>query len=238
MTRRGQAKPDIGILLLHGFSSTPDSVAAWADHLRRQRFLVSTPVLPGHATSWQNLAKVRRTDWRQAVETAYADLRRHCRTVACGGLSMGATLCLDLATRHPDIHSLCLVNPALLFQDRRILLTPLLKHIIPSSHGVGSDLHDPSARETAYDRIPTAAVAELLKLSREVLRNLPKVTTPLTVFVSPQDHVIRPASAFLVINRVASADRRLVLLPRSYHVATMDYDKETVFRLSAERFRG
>lgn len=48
-------KSDVGVLLLHGFTGSPASMRPWAEHLIEQNYSVELPVLPGHATKWQDL---------------------------------------------------------------------------------------------------------------------------------------------------------------------------------------
>jgi carboxylesterase len=58
---------------------------------------------------------------------------------------------------------------------------------------------------------------------------LPRVTQPLLVFTSPQDHVVEPTNSAMVMARVSSRSKEQRLLPKSYHVATLDYDAQTIF---------
>ena len=56
---------------------------------------------------------------------------------------------------------------------------------------------------------------------------------PLLLLTSPNDHVVEPAQAdFLQSNYGGPIER--VLLERSYHVATQDYDKQLVFDRTVE----
>ena len=51
---------------------------------------------------------------------------------------------------------------------------------------------------------------------------------PLLLLNSPQDHVVEPAQGdFLAAHYGGPLER--ILLERSYHVATQDYDKQLVF---------
>ena len=40
---------DIGVLLVHGYTSTPQSMRGWAEHLAAAGFTVRLPRLPGTA---------------------------------------------------------------------------------------------------------------------------------------------------------------------------------------------
>jgi carboxylesterase len=83
---------DVGVLLCHGFTGTPASLRPWAEYLAGEGFRVSLPRLPGHGTSWQELNQTGWPDWYAAVDRAFGQLDRSCRTVAVGGLSMGGAL--------------------------------------------------------------------------------------------------------------------------------------------------
>jgi carboxylesterase len=50
---------------------------------------------------------------------------------------------------------------------------------------------------------------------------------------SPQDHVVDPHNSDIVAERVSGPVER-VTLERSYHVATLDYDKDLVFERTVE----
>ncbi|MBT2570998.1 alpha/beta fold hydrolase [Planococcus sp. ISL-110] len=68
---------------------------------------------PGHGTHAKDLEQFACDDWFARVEDAYNDLRRTCSAVVVIGQSMGGTLSLDLASCHPDIQGLVLINPAI-----------------------------------------------------------------------------------------------------------------------------
>ena len=45
-----------GVAISHGFTGSPHGVRAWAQSLADAGFAVRMPLLPGHGTSWQELA--------------------------------------------------------------------------------------------------------------------------------------------------------------------------------------
>jgi carboxylesterase len=67
-----------------------------------------------------------------------------------------------------------------------------------------------------------AAAADLEK-------RLPKITCPVLVLNSPQDHVVPPENSDILAASVSGPVER-VTLERSYHVATVDYDKDVIER--------
>lgn len=218
----------IGVLFLHGFTGSPASLRPWAEAVGAAGYRVSLPRLPGHATIWQELAVTGWRDWYEAAERAYRELHQACERVVVCGLSMGGTLSLRLAGHQPSVAGLVLVNPALGSVDRRAVLAPLLQHVLPTTPAIGNDIARPGQDEGSYDTVPTAAVSELNRLFADVRATLDLVTCPLLVFRSRTDHVVPASSTETVLRQVSSRDTDEVVLERSFHVATLDWDADLI----------
>lgn len=229
--------PD-GVLLLHGFTGTPQSMRPWAEHLVGAGFAVSLPRLPGHGTHWRELNQTEWTDWYAHADAALAVLRRRSQRVFVAGLSMGGALALRLAEqRGDDVSGLVLVNPCINITDPRMKILPVLQHVVPSLSAIGNDVADPSSREIAYDRNPLKALYSQTHLWSDVVAHLDRVTQPLLVFHSEHDHVVDPSSVAMLRAGVGSADVEFRSLPRSYHVATIDYEAPEIFAASIDFYR-
>lgn len=229
---------DVGVLLCHGFTSTPQSMRAWAEHLAAEGITVRCPLLPGHGTAWRQLNRTRWTDWYGAVDSELSGLREHgCRSVFVFGQSMGGTLALRLAQKHADIAGLALVNPSVTTLRKDAALLPLLSKVVPAVRGVAGDIAKPGAVELAYDRMPLRAMASLAQLWRLVREDLRLVRQPLILFRSSNDHVVEPVNATIILDGISSQDVTQVTLTDSFHVATLDNDATTVFRRSVEFLR-
>lgn len=225
---------DIGVLLCHGFTSSPQSMRPWGEHLAAEGITVRCPRLPGHGTTWRELNLTRWGDWYEAVEREITALRARCRSVFVFGQSMGGTLTLRLAQHHPDIAGVVLVNPSVTTLSWAAPALPLLSRILPSLSGMAGDIAKPGAEELAYDRLPLRAMASLRRLWHLVRTDLGKVRQPVLLFRSATDHIVEPLNAVMVRDGVASADVTDVVLPDSFHVATLDHDAPTVFADSVE----
>ena len=226
----------VGVLFCHGFTGSPWSLLEWARLTADAGYRVSLPRLPGHGTSWQELNRTEWRDWYSAVERAFHELRNQCDTVFVAGLSMGCALALRLAEKHPDdVAGLVLVNPAVLGQPK-MLAVPLLRLVRASAKAIGSDVADSGVDELAYERTPLHAANSMMKMWVDVRACLDLVGCPLLVFRSANDHVVPAASTAFVLSHVSSEEITERVLERSYHVATMDYDKEQIFRESLEFF--
>ncbi|GAA1565546.1 MULTISPECIES: alpha/beta hydrolase [Streptomyces] len=221
---------EVGVLLCHGFTSTPQSMRPWAEYLAAQGLTVSVPLLPGHGTRWEDMQLTGWQDWYAEVDRALRELLDRCARVFVFGLSMGGALTLRLAAKHGDaISGIVLVNPANKLHDPRAFALPVAKHFIRSTPGIASDIAKPGASEIGYDRVPTRAAQSLRDFLRLVDGDLPQVTQPVLLLHSPQDHVVPPVDSARILARISSTDVTETLLEHSYHVATLDHDAERIF---------
>ncbi|KUL37784.1 esterase [Streptomyces sp. NRRL F-4489] len=221
---------DVGVLVCHGFTGSPQSVRPWAEYLADRGLSVTVPLLPGHGTRWQDMQLTTWQDWYAEVDRELRALAGRCTRVFVCGLSMGGALALRLAARHGDtISGVAVVNPGNKVHDTAAPLLPVLRHVVRSTKGIASDIARPGGTEVGYDRVPLHAAHSLRRFFQLVDGELPRVTQPLLVMTSPQDHVVPPADSERILARVSSTDVRQILLERSYHVATLDHDAERIF---------
>lgn len=232
----------IGIAICHGFTGSPLSILPWAEYLAERGFAVSVPLLPGHGTDWQDLARTGWADWHGAFEKAFLELAG--RTDACfvAGLSMGGAIALLTASRH-SVAGVAVVNPGLSFYDWRVRIIGLLKYFQRTTIPIEEE--NPTAAPTQdgdYSRTPLAAVHQLKRLFAAALRGLPRITAPVLVFKSRNDAVVPPTSLAMLKARLGTAHRgkgnlEIVLLENSSHVATLDVEAAEIFSASARFFQ-
>jgi carboxylesterase len=228
---------DVGVLVLHGYTSSPYGMRGLAEHLAEAGCSVELPRFPGHGTHWKDLARTTWRDWAREATAALEILAdRTARQVAVG-LSMGGALALHLAETREDLAGAVLINPAVSTTNPVARLVPLLKHVVPSVAGLGNDIAKPGADEQPYARNPVRAQASVLELMRLVRADLAKVRCPLLVFTSRQDHVIEPVNGAQVLAGVSSTDVEQVWLERSYHVAQLDHDAPEIKTRTIEFIR-
>lgn len=226
----------IGVLLCHGFTGTPQSLRPWGEFLARNGASVSLPRLPGHGTTWQEMSRTRWQDWYAELEKAFAVLQGRCAEVFVAGLSLGACLALRLAEVHgAAVKGVVLVNPSITSDVPLLALAPVLKWFVPSMPGVAGDIKKEGAVEVGYTRTPVKAAATLPRLWSLVQADLGKVTQPLLVYHSPEDHVVKPASVAILRRRIPGVT--IEELHDSYHVATLDNDADRIFAGSLDFIR-
>lgn len=228
--------PRIGVVLSHGFTGSPHGLRTWAHAFAAAGFAVRMPLLPGHGTSWQELARTTWQQWHAALDDAYLELDAECDYVFAAGLSMGGALALRIAATRP-VAGVVLVNPGLVIDDPRAPLAGILKLVMKSTPAIANDILKEGMDEGAYPRTPVAAAHELNKMFKDTIRILPRVTAPVQVYRSTVDHVVSDSSIVALRRGLTHAPLELVRLENSYHVATMDNDADRIFAGSVDFIR-
>jgi carboxylesterase len=152
------------------------------------------------------------------------------------GVSLGGLLGLALAAEEP-VDAAVVVGTPLRFSLALGLLIPLLAPFLPYARKRGgSDIREPDARgrHPSYDVMPLASVQELIRLQRLVRRRLSRVNAPILIAHGAHDRTARPLDARTIHASVGSAERQLLVLEASGHVATVDYDGVQLARATAE----
>lgn len=215
---------DTGVLVLHGFTGCPQSMRGLAEAFAAAGHTVELPLLPGHGTTVDDMITTGWADWSGAAEQAYDDLAGRCSRVVVAGLSMGGALTLWLASRHPEIAGIVCVNPIV---EVAADIVALARDMVAGGQdripAIGGDVADPESHEAAYDAAPLVPLLSLAEGTDALRGDLGRITSPLLLLNSPQDHVVPPPNAETVADGVAGPVER-VTLERSYHVATIDYD--------------
>jgi carboxylesterase len=223
-----------GVLVLHGFTGSPQSVRGLAEAFAGAGFTVDLPRLPGHGTSVDDLVTTRWADWSGAAEAAYEALAARVDRLVVAGLSMGGTLTAWLATRHSGIAGIVCVNPLVHIAPEIVAtVEETVAGGVDRIPGIGGDVADPDGREKAYDATALPSLLSLAAAADDVRDDLAKITCPTLLLTSVQDHVVDPGNSDILADGVGGPVER-VMLERSFHVATLDYDKELINERAVE----
>ncbi len=224
-------------LLIHGLSGTPFEMRYLGERLAASGVRVCGVRLAGHAGASEELGASNQARWYESVVEGFERLRRYDDPVAVVGLSMGALLGARLAADQGEaVAGVVMLSPAFFLPlwvrgplKALRALGPLADRIYLRSKG--SDIHDAAARgvHPSARLMPLSAVLELLKLSAAVRPRLGRVTQPTLIIHSRRDHTcpIRRNVDF-VMSHLGSAHKRAVILEESFHVITVDSEKERV----------
>lgn len=223
-----------GALVLHGFTGNPGSMRGVAEALAEAGFSVELPRLPGHGTTVDDMIETGWDDWLAHAEAAYADLASRCDEVVVVGLSMGGALTAWLGSEHQEIAGIVCINAVVSVPDgMRAAVEQVLESGADRFAGIGSDIAKPDVEESAYAETPLAPLLTMFDAAENLGDRLTKITSPTLVITSPQDHVVPPENSDIIANSVAGPVERLTA-ERSYHVVTMDYDREMVIEATVE----
>ena len=224
----GSTNKSVGVIFVHGFTGSPASMRPWADYFKERGYTVSVPRLPGHATQWQDLNRVKWQEWPARVQVDLDRMRKICEKVFVFGLSMGGGTTLNIAENN-ILDGICLVNPMIHIPGALIKIAPLVALIQPGRASVGDDIKKPNITEWGYDVLPTKGVIQLDKMLKETRRNLGKVTCPTLLFHSVDDHVLPVSNTEIIMAEIESDAKQRIELTNSYHVATLDNEAPLVF---------
>ncbi|MDX1510024.1 MAG: alpha/beta fold hydrolase [Nitriliruptorales bacterium] len=223
----------VGVAVIHGFTGNPVSTRPVGERLNAEGWTVEVPRLPGHGTSWMDLSRTRFGDWRRVVDETIDSLAERCDKVVVVGLSMGGTLTLDAATRRPaDLAAIAVINATILPRDGLLpKLLPVLQFLLPVTPRdladmPTGDIAKEGGDERAYGLVPTMTAYSIVKAQDEIRGRLDRLTMPVLVAWSPQDHTVPPKNSEWLAEQLADRDLTTVRCERSYHVVTLDHDAE------------
>ena len=229
----------VGILLVHGFTGAPPSMRPWGEFLHAKGYTVRVPLLPGHGTHPADLNKVKWQQWPDKVQSELDELFKSCDQVFMCGLSTGGATTLNVAQRNNDrLSGIILVNPMIHVAFMPHQLAYLISNFQKLRSSVGDDIKRPGITEHGYDALPTRGVAELLKMLKITRKNLNKITVPVQLFHSVDDHTLPVSNTEIIMAGLGSINKSRIELVNSFHVATLDYDQELIFQNSLTFIEG
>ena len=228
----------VGILVLHGFSCTTQTVLPWAEAFAKNGYTVNMPVLAGHHTTPEQLYDVSKEDLVQSTLDAYQWLEERTDHIVVCGFDFGGTLAQYLAENY-HIDGLLLLNSPF---DLPTKLTELLATHISNEDSyvpIGTaDIKNPRATVARYDKYPVHLAQQLIAFAKEVAEDAAKIEAPMLVMHSIDDHVIPPQSVDHLISTARSKEKHLVMLKDSYHYALVDYDAPRIVEQSLYFVKG
>jgi carboxylesterase len=236
------------VVLFHGLCATPLELAYLTNHLRQSGFLVETPTIDGYsygsaASTWEN--------WlAQAIDFVRNLQENTAGGISVGGLSMGATLALAVSSEIEDIYSVVALSTTLRYDGWAI---PWYRFLLPFGYKIGFGRvyeyreHEPyglknehlrahvkkalennRVSEIGGDRISMKHLFEADKLCRHTHKRLSLIDADLLVIHAIDDDVASVRNADLVLEKVSSANKEALYLGNSYHIITVDNERETV----------
>lgn len=240
-------------LFIHGFGGAPFEMTPLASVFDARGFRVDVPTLPGHDTTPEEWSRTRWSDWLAHVEARYEALAARHERVCVLGLSMGGTLALALAQRHPVAAVAVLAAPVYLYRffppeatDWRLPLTGLLRKVRPLWPGRPGSIESRAiAPWRGYEGVVGMEPLYSFLLGMKVVRaNLERITAPLLAIQARGDRFVPESNMEEIVGRVRSNQRRGVMLDiretvTKHHILTTHLEtRDEVARLCLEFVKG
>ncbi len=221
-----------GVLLLHGYMGTAQTVHDWAMAFAQAGFSVEAPLLPGHGTLVDELLDTQWSDYMRCAEEAYSRLAEHHQHIVVGGLCTGSMLAASIAMRHPEtIIGLMSVNG--FFKLPKHWNFSFMEEMSQTQRRFfpwfgGKTIEDPAAPALiVYEQAAIAPIISMRPATIEVWAHLNEIRCPVLVFTSLRDKTVPPEDSKAWTEKI-SGPIEYVTLERSSHLATMDYDKAII----------
>jgi carboxylesterase len=245
----------IGFLLIHGLGGTPAELRFVGRGLARAGYTVHCPQLAGHCGTFEELRATGWKDWYGTVKAAHAELRKTCKTVIAGGLSMGAVLALHLAAELPeDVDATTLFAPTLKLDGWGVPWYSILFNLVRTERGANLvrfserepyGIKDPRIRALVTAAInsgdssqagqltnPGRVMLEMRWLVDVVRRELSCIRQPALIIHPRHDDRASLGNAAYLQGALGGLVETCVL-DDSYHVVTVDRQRDIVVERAA-----
>ena len=236
------------IVLFHGLSSSPLEFNFLSSQLTAAGYRVDTPSIPGYtfggkASTWKSWLE-------EAVKHVESLQRTESKPICLGGISLGATLALAVASELNDILGVVALSTTLRYNGWAI---PWYRSLIPLGMMVGLGDHfkykerDPFGIKNPQIRAYIKRVLssqdisavggsymslrhmyEGNKLCKHVRENLSQVSSSVLTVHAIDDEIANVFNAQMIADRSNAVLLRQIYLGNSYHMITVDNERETV----------
>lgn len=217
--------------------------------LREQGYVVEVPLLPGHCTHYSDLKNFK---WRDFTSVAFAEFERLSEkheTVSVSGLCLGAVLSLCVGIRYGEkVSAICPISTTLNFDGwglpymarfiKYAKFTPLY-YLYNVNECEPYGVKDESLRQwlkakmsatskTHYSKIPLKSIWEMWLMNNYVKQNMDQIVSPVCVVHALEDEISSTRSADEIRQGVKSRLFDSLILKNSYHLATIDQERDLV----------
>lgn len=237
------------VVLFHGLCSTPLEVTFLAANLRKEGYQVEIPSFSGYAFGSEcSTAEAWEKHAIDCVNRVQQENPNH--KISIGGVSMGAVLAMAVAQQIENLHGLMLLSPTLIIDGWAV---PWYRFLIPVgiALGLGNKIKYPEQepygvknpqirayirRQLEKQQTSVAGGASFTlhhlhqgdRLCQHVRNRLNQITTNTLIVHAIDDEVATTRNVDLIIDGIQSSNKRVIYLGNSYHMITVDNERETV----------
>ncbi len=224
-----------GMLLIHGFTSTPQELRYLAKYLADKNISVMAPLMKGHGRSPEAMLETNSKDWIDSAEKAYLELKKHCNTIFIGGSSLGGNIAALLAEKYKPKGLILLAMPAYFSRELKIRLfmpsIPVIKRIKQFTKKRHLKYHQHVIRKKVhYKVLPVGNLKDAYELTKKTRDILPDIKTPTIVIQSDNDWQFGRSNSEYIYENLGSKFKKLYFIKDSYHVFILDKKREIAFK--------
>lgn len=219
----------MGCLLIHGFTGCPAEMRLLGEKLKDNGYTVRGVKLKGHGTSIEDMEKSTWSEWLTSAEEDLLYLQSKCDNVVVIGLSMGAIIALNLASKH-NVAGVVSLSAPIKIKDKKVYYASILKFFQKYIEKKKKEV-DTEVKEyyISYDRTPVVCIPHLVRLIRKTKRRLKKIKCPTLIIQSKDDNTVENKSADIIIKKIRSGFKKLLFLKNGGHAITIGAEREKVF---------
>ncbi|NLO20669.1 MAG: alpha/beta fold hydrolase [Syntrophomonadaceae bacterium] len=228
-----EGKSNQALLFLHGFTASPSELLPTAEILHDiNDCTVSGILLPGHGTNPADLNATSWWDWYRAVELEGKRLLSEYQHVFVAGLSMGGLLSMHAGIHLPGLRGVVAINAPIFTQYPLLSASaPLMQHLVPY-FTKGARKEDILARQGRFDYncYPVRAYTSLTQLRNIIIKELNLLRIPAMLVQSLRDRAVKKGSVEYLKEQLSNSRVKILALPNSGHIATMEQEKNILAR--------
>ncbi len=227
-----KGKTKVGILLIHGFTASPQELKELGQYLHKKGFTVSCPLLRGHGTSPEQLFNYKYKDWLKQLRSELRILENDSEEIHIIGNSFGGNLAVLIANYSNKVRSLSLLaSPFTSRFDRSMrLLAYIFKNLkLFKKKNLSKKVKKvyQKSKRIFYAQVPISAVLELGRVVQKSRGTLQKIKIPVLLVQAENDKIIPQNNANYLLSNLD--DFKIFLVPKSIHVFLIDNNKMMAF---------
>ncbi|MBT8518311.1 alpha/beta fold hydrolase [Polynucleobacter paneuropaeus] len=234
------------VVLLPGLCGSELEMGAIPRLLRQSNHTYTIPRIKGYSA---HTGLTGYQEWIDSVDQFVTDLSQTHDSISIAGLSMGATLALAVAEQNSKVHSLVILSPVFLFDGWSVpwyypFLALLYKIGIRNWHfkerepfgvknvelrrHIQKAVMANSVSELGAAHLPAVHLYQSLELVKATKKELSSITADTLIIHAVDDETASPKNPEIIIDSIASETCRMIWLGNSYHMITVDNEREVV----------
>jgi carboxylesterase len=241
------------VLLIHGLQSSPAELQPLAKRLNQAGYTVHVPHIRGYGfaqgdtprsvTHWQ--------DWHAAVLSEFRQLKLQHETVSMGGLCIGAVLCLSVAAELGDeLSALSLLSTTLWYDGWSIPWYRFMRYVgyytpfryiysyrerepfglknVQLRKWVAREMSHKDSSIVGASKLNLPAIQEAERMIKQVKQSMARISAPAIIIHAAEDDVASLRNPGFILSHIGSKIVKNIVLHNSYHMITVDNDREQV----------